>query len=506
MLLLMAALALTGCAALGAARLSSSSADTPVLRGGDVLVGLESVDPRRGVESRVVRYRHALGDDGARVEARTLLSADGVPIHVAATADGRWLATTLHRAGAVSTTLWRLREGRADPAWESPPGCRQPSFDPEARFVVLACPPDRQPAWLLTVSLPDLQMLALVGETPRGAPAVGVEGDLYWIERDRARTRVLRRAGDSLPFVTHEIPDEVEALHPREDGVLVATVRTPHGGLELLELHPSGDVTPLPLPLSLGAGTVSRLVSNPQGDLVAVRCPRGDCAVVDAPQGGGEALPPLTVSGTPRSLALVPHGTTLRPRPEDLATAPERVLSTHLSSDVAVLGVGLGMSLEEGFAVLDGSGLDPWWQATPGPRGTPTAIGIGRAAGSWCIEYQADERGIIEAVDMRDCAAPYVSPALEPLLDTRRLVEGAEQIVRRYLGPGVSMAVGEGVGAPGEARHHPVRRTTLQYDAPERGYVYRSETEVLQSRPGKAWDGRVFLRLQEPGKRQVARP
>jgi hypothetical protein len=62
------------------------------------------------------------------------------------------------------------------------------------------------------------------------------------------------------------------------------------------------------------------------------------------------------------------------------------------------------------------------------------------------------------------------------------------------------------VGGPGEARSHPVRRTTLQYDAPERGYQYRSETEVLDSRSSRLWDGRVWLRLQEPGKRQAVRP
>ena len=107
-------------------------------------------------------------------------------------------------------------------------------------------------------------------------------------------------------------------------------------------------------------------------------------------------------------------------------------------------------------------------------------------------------------MDMRDCAASYVSPALQPLFDRKRLLDGALSIAQRYLGPGVSMEVGDGDGTPGEARSHPVRRTTLQYDAPERGYVYRSETEVLHSR--KLWDGRVWLRLQEPRRRQVARP
>jgi len=109
-------------------------------------------------------------------------------------------------------------------------------------------------------------------------------------------------------------------------------------------------------------------------------------------------------------------------------------------------------------------------------------------------------------VDMRECAVSYVSPALRPLLDRKNLVDGAMTIARQYLGPGVSMEVGDGVGSPGESRSHPVRKTTLQYDAPERGYHYRSETEVLESRSRRLWDGKVWLRLQPPGKRQAVRP
>lgn len=472
-----------------------------------MILGIETLDSRRSGDSRIVRYRRFYDEGGLRIEARTLLSADGIPLSVQTTGDGHWLAATLQRAGAVSTTLWRLREdGRPDPAWESPEGCRQPAFDPEARFLVLACPPEgRQPAWLLRVGLPDLELLALVGERPRGAPSVGVEGHLYWVERSGSTSVVMRRTETGTPYATHELFDVVESLHPREDGVVVATVRTANGGLELIELLPSGAVEPRSLPAELGVGSPTRLLSNAQGDLLAIRCLRGDCAVVEAPV-EGEGLPALTVSGRPVALSSVPIVAALRARPEDLATAPERVLATHLSSDVAVLGVGLGMRLDEAWAVLEGAGLNPWWESAPGSRARPRAIGLGRAAGSWCVEYQADDRGLITAVDMRDCAAPYLSPALRPLLDRSYLVEGALGIAQRYLGPGVSMEVGDGVGGPGEARSHPVRRTTLQYDAPERGYQYRSETEVLESRSRRLWDGRVWLRLAEPGKRQATRP
>jgi hypothetical protein len=496
----------SGCATFPTARRGASVAsDGAALLGGDVVLGIESLDARRA-DSRIVRYRRSLSDGEVRVEARTLLTADGVPRAVQATADGRWLAATLEHDGALATTLWRLRDGRPDPVWESPEGCAQPTFDPAGGFLVLACPPiDRQPAWLLRLSLPDLAQLALVGERPRGAPAVGVEGDLYWVERRGPRSVVLRRSAETTPFVTHELFDVVEALHPREDGVLVATVRNALGGLELLDLHPSGAVRPRSLPAGLGVGSPARLLSTAEGDLIAIRCLRGDCAVVEAPV-EGTALPALTVSGRPVSLAAVPLVGGARRRPEDLATAPSTVLATHLSSDVAVLGVGLGMKLDAAWAVLEDAELQPWWETGQGSRGRPRSIGLGRAGGSWCVEFQADDRGTVVSVDLRDCAAPYLSPALRPLLDRRHLIDGAYGIVQRFLGPGVSMEVGDRVGGPGEARSHPVRRTTLQYDAPERGYQYRSETEVLDSRSSRLWDGRVWLRLQEPGKRQAVRP
>ena len=506
--LLIAILGLAGCASLGPSRLAgATSVGGAVLRGGDLLLGVESLDPRKGTESRIVRYRRTYEDDTLKVEARTLLFADGVPLSVETTADGHWLAATLDRGGAISTTLWRLREdGRPDPAWQSPEGCQEPSFDPGARFMVMACPPrDRQPAWLLRVGLPDLRMLALVGERPRGAPTVGVEGDLYWVERTDGTSIVMRRAGEGAPYPTHRLSEIIESLHPRDDGVVSAAVRNAQSGLELLDLEPSGAVKPHLLPPEMGVASPQRLLSNTRGDLVAIRCVRGDCAVVESLV-EGEARPPMTISGRPVALSLVPSVAAPRSRPEDLATAPQRVLTTHLSSDVSLLGVGLGMSLEVAWAVLEEADLGPWWETAPGSRERPRAIGLGRAAGSWCVEFQADERGVIAAIDMRDCAAHYVSPALRPLLDRRHLVDGALTIVQRYLGPGISMEVGDGGTGPGASRSHPVRRTTLQYDAPERGYQYRSETEVLESSSRRLWDGRVWLRLQEPGKRQAARP
>ncbi|MCO4773271.1 MAG: hypothetical protein KDA24_24770, partial [Deltaproteobacteria bacterium] len=480
--LLAALLWVAGCATTGGSR-GTPLSDDVLLRGGDIVLGIETLDSRRSADSRIVRYRRIYSSDGPRVEARTLLSADGVPLSVQVTGDGRWLAATLERGGELGTTLWRLREdGLPDPAWESPPGCREPSFDPQARFLVVACPPQgRQPAWLMTVGLPDLKRLALVGEWPRGAPVVGVEGDLYWVERRGSSTLVMRRAGDSSPYAVHELVDVVETLHPRNDGVLVAAVRDARGGLETLELQPSGVIEAMPLPPQLGLGSPTRLLSNARGDLLAIRCLRGDCAVVEA-RVDGHSMPAMTVSGRPVALSMVRHTQSVHPRPEDLATAPDTVLATHLSSDVSVLGVGLGMRLDEAWRVLEGAGLHPWWETPAGSRARPRAIGIGRAAGSWCIEFQADERGLVSAVDMRDCAAPYVSSALQPLLDRKHLLEGAYGIAQHYLGPGVSVEVGDSAGGPGESRSHPVRRTTLQYSAPERGYAYHSETEVLESR------------------------
>ncbi len=85
----------SGCATFPTARRGASVAsDGAALLGGDVVLGIESLDARRA-DSRIVRYRRSLSDGEVRVEARTLLTADGVPRAVQATADGRWLAATL---------------------------------------------------------------------------------------------------------------------------------------------------------------------------------------------------------------------------------------------------------------------------------------------------------------------------------------------------------------------------------------------------------------------------
>lgn len=496
--------ALAGCAT-PARQLPTSEGPPAALLAGDIVVGIHSTDPRVAGEGRIVRYRRVEDEAGHRIEGRTLLTADGVPRDVRLAADGAWLAAAVERDGDLRTSLWRVRpDGRPDPAWDSPAGCAAPAFDPESRFLLVACPAvGRQPAWLLRLSLPALQPLALVGERDRIAPVVGVEGDVYWVEEDASGHAVVRRPDSGGSYVTHRLVDPVESIHPRLDGSHTVTLRVPSGGLELADLLPGGSVRLRSLPASLGVGSPEKLTANPEGDLLAIRCARGDCAIVEA-TADGEPHAPLSVSGRPTSIAYVPSLRHRVTRPEDLATAPASVFRHANANEVGVLGVRIGMSLETAFSHLEQAGLHPWWSAPPGPRSRPRSIGIGRGAGSWCVEYLADERGTVAAMDLRDCAAPYLSPEVRPLLDGRNLGPRPLVTVQRFLGPGVSMEVGDGAGSPGETRHQPLRRTTLQFDAPERGYHYVSETESIEAAP---WMGRAWLRLQEPGKRQaILRP
>lgn len=505
--LLVAAL-LAGC--VGPSRALRKEAQVRLaLAPGDVLVGLVGGDRRREDGLRIVRFRRTVDDEGAfRVDVRPLVRTDGSVAQIAATGDGAWIAATIVLWDEQRRVdLFRLRpDGAADRVWQSPPGCDAPTFEPGADWLGLACPAEgRQPAWILRLELPTLKTLALVGERDRTAPAAGTEGDLYWVEAGATRSVVHRRPDRGEPFPTHDLAGRVLALHPQTSGALVAVVDGQRGADDVVELLPSGEVRQHRLPHTISASDLSAPhVVSPFGDWTVARCGRGPCSVLEASVVRGPEAP-LSLGSLPTAVGRVPRQSRSAPRPEDLATAPPTVLATHVASDVAVLGVELGMPLTEAFAVLERSGRHPWWDAATGPRGRPRGVGVGRTAGSWCVEFEADDRGLVAGVDIRDCAASYLSPALRPLLDRQSFMTGALQVARRYLGPGVSLEVGDGDGKPGELREHPVRRTRLQYDAPERGYSFQSETEILDARDEQFWDGWVWLRLEAPGNRRAAR-
>lgn len=503
------ALLLCGCVGPSASRALKRDAQPRwVIAPGDVLVGLVGGDERREDGLRVVRFRRTLDEDGSsHVAVRPLVRTEGAASEIAATGDGAWMAVTVVLwDDQRRVDLFRLRPG-ADPAlaWQSPAGCSGPTFEAGGGWLVLACPEEgRQPGWLLRIDLPDLRELALVGERSRSAPAAGTEGDLYWVEAGATHSVVYRRSARGEPFPTHDVRGRVVALYPQISGALVASVQGAHGPDEIFELLPSGEIRAMRLPDGIQTTDLSSPhVVSPFGDWTAVRCGRGPCSIVEASTLRSPEAP-LSLASIPTAVGRVPHLSRSAPRPEDLATAPATVLASHLASDVAVLGVELGMDLAEAFAVLERSGRHPWWDAVPGARARPRGVGVGRTPGAWCIEFEADERGLVSGVDIRDCAAAYLSPAIRPLLDRESFVDGALDVARRYLGPGVSVEVGDGDGQPGETRSHPVRRTRLQYDAPGRGYRFQSQTETLEARSAQLWDGWVWLRLEAPGRRQTA--
>jgi len=163
------------------------------------------------------------------------------------------------------------------------------------------------------------------------------------------------------------------------------------------------------------------------------------------------------------------------------------------------------MSLEDAFSVLDRTARHPYWIESRGPRNRPRGVGVGWTNEGHCIEYLADERGTVSAIDVRGCASSYLSPALRPLLDRNALAADGGGLARRYLGSDVAVEIGTG-GAAG--RPEPIRRTELTFTSAEKGYHFEARSEVLRSNRSRVLSGWVWLRLQLPGRRQatVRRP
>lgn len=498
----------TGCGGLrqGRAGLLPGFEDAEPLRPGDVVV---AADRGRGTRHALVRLRLSRSHDGTvHVHSQVLATLPGTLSSVAVSPDGRWVAEAVAPQDApprVDLLDMHDRQGE-QPAWRSPDGCQAPAFDPASRWMAIGCTSrDGQPAAILQVDLGTRAALFLVGERDRVLPAAGVDGDLYWVETDGERFRVVRRSGDGFPYSTHELLQPLRSLWPQDDGSLLAEIALPGDRREFVRLARSGVVRDEPLPhrfpRNLSRGVP--LSASAQGTWFGAMCDRGPCSLL---HGGGanEAVTPIGLGGLPTALCQVPWIDHRTSHPEDLATAPASVFGSHAATQVSVLGVDLGTPMETAFSHLDRAGLHPYWIDADGkaPRTRPRGIGLGWTSDGHCVEYLADERGVIVSVDMKACAGGYLSGPLRPLLDRDSIAHGPLEVASRFLGPGVAVIVGDDDTPAGD--RPPIRRTEVVYTAPDRGYHFEAHTEVLATQRSRVLGGWVWLRLQLPGRRQAA--
>jgi hypothetical protein len=478
----------------------SAGASGAALRSGDLVVAVNKGKARHAI----LRVQWGLRPKAALDQ---LFVTEHFVSGLAASSDGRWLALqTDEGEGERRVRLWDLRHGpgEVDPAevWASPLGCLGPEFEAQSREMVVACPPKaRQPASVLKVELPTLEALQLVGESDRRAPTFGVEGDIYWAEQRERHNVVVRRSSSEVPFVTHDLTEAIAGMWPQLNGSLVVELDRRGSARSFARLSASGvgKVEVPPPAWDGGIRTTDVLHVGERGLWWVANCDHGACALRSGL--GSQLGQVIPLGGTPSALAEVswPHPRVAHP--EDLATAPASVLSSHPSTQVSVLGVSLGMALEDAFAVLDQMGRHPYWIENRGARNRPRGIGVGWTAEGHCIEYLADERASVTTIDLSSCAASYVSPALRPLLDRGALATQGVVLARRFLGDSVTSEV---TRTDTPVRHPEVRRTDMNFSAPERGYQYEARSEVLRSRRTRVIGGWVRLRLQLPGRRQAS--
>ncbi len=503
--------ALAGCAATpgpSPSPFDSLSPEEP-LQPGDLVVALAE---RPDAEPAIVRYRgHPDEESGLRVHAKVLV--DGVrATAVAGSSTGRWLSARIvdpRDPAEVRVVVWDLHRAQlplagGDAAWTSPPGCAAPRFHPSDAFVALDCPSLERapghvtPAHLVIVGLPDLEPLALVGERNRFAPAVGADGDLYWIENRGGVSTIVRRGPDDRAFVAHRLRAPATELWPQHDGSIVAAVVGLGGERELRRLEASGASTRIRPPRDVGRSPQGGepLSVSADGEFLFASCTPAPCTILrEGPSGVGAA--PLSVGGAPSALAAVPRFGRAAPNVEDLATAPATVFQSHDASLVSVLGVELGMPLEAAFATLDRGGRFPQW------TGEASGIGVGAVRSGHCVEYLGDDAGLVGRIELAECARGYLSEALQPLLDRDAMAEGALPLIRRFLGPGVSAQVGDPAARPnGDPA---IEGTTVRYEAVERGYSFEARTEILRTSRARIMNGRLRLRLQLPDTTAVGR-
>ncbi|MEE2829714.1 MAG: hypothetical protein VX498_11055 [Myxococcota bacterium] len=508
--LLLGLLLLAGCALHPPQARPSYGAPPPMalsqLRSGDLVVALAR-GKARTVVTRVHQGPGPRASSRVQVHAQQLFTSE-LPVRgIAASTDGRWIALETGEAdGRGLVQLWDLMHapGETEPrtTWSSPEGCSHPDFEPRSQWMLMSCPAvGRQPNSILRVDLPSLEELHLVGETPRLAPAVGMDGNMYWVEDRDRHSVVMRRAGNRLPFVTHDLSESVQRLWPQADGSLVAELARPGRSRSFARLSASGVARVEAPPVEVGSSVLreASVYVGERGVWSTSQCDRGLCSLRWV--SGGEEPLTLNLGAPATAVTEVPWWNPTLDHPEDLATAPASVLASHPATRVAVLGVSLGMALQDAFTILDKTGRHPYWIESRTQRHKPRGVGVGWTSEGHCIEYLSDERGVVTAVDLKACAASYVSPALRPLLDRSALASDGGNVARRFLGPGVAVTVGGG-----SARGHPepIRRTELVYTSAERGYHFEARSEVLPSSSLRVLGGWVWLRLQLPGRRQTA--
>jgi len=487
-------------------------ASTAVLvRSEDIVVALDRSAEGRGHE--VVRLRRAEAADGSdRILVQALPASGHEVSALAVSGDGRWLATVERLASEPGVSTVRLRDLRqpedSAPWWTSEPGCDGPVFDVTSTHMYLSCGAQgRQPASLLELSLPQRETLALVGERPRTLVATGVEGDLYWVEEDGEQSYIVRRHAGQVGYSTHTLYGRVRALWPQVDGSIVAEYGTPGAQPQLARLLASGLVRDEPRPRAVPPllAVQGPMHMTSDGLWLAASCSYRPCSLVQVGPDGAERNS-LHISGSPTAVTAAPRIRAPVGHVEDLATAPSSVLSSHSAAEVTVLGVHLKMALETAFSTLDRAGRHPYWISARGTRGRPGGVGVGWTSVGYCISFLADERGLVAAIELKGCAAEYLSPQLAPLLRREQLSEGALHVASHFLGPGVSVTVGGGEpSGSGPA----IQRTRIHYQAPDRGYEFEAEIELM-SRGRSAllrsrWlGGHVRLRLQTPGRPQAS--
>jgi hypothetical protein len=328
-----------------------------------------------------------------------------------------------------------------------------------------------------------------------------VEGDVYWAERRERHSVAVRRSSGAAPFVTHDLTEAIARMWPQLDGSLVVELDRRGSSRSFARLSASGvarvEAPPSAFTAGIGPGDVVHV--GERGIWWLASCEHGSCALRSAL---GDTLgTPIALGGEATAIAEVSWPHPRGAHPEDLATAPASVLSSHPSTRVAVLGVPLGMGLDDAFTILDTMGRHPYWIEGRGARSRPRGIGVGWTAQGHCIEYLADERASVTTIDLRGCATSYVSPALRPLLDRSALATEGVGLARRFLGDSVTVEV---AGGDENLRHQSIRRTDVRFSAPERGYQFEARSEVLRAERTRVLGGWVRLRLQLPRRRQAA--
>lgn len=473
------------------------------LKPGDVLVATRGPGASHG--SSVVRFRSQ--GEGPALESRVLVQVAQVVRALSVSGDGRFVAVEVDGgAPGPRVLLYATAHAAVERShlWESPPGCDSPALD-VGRTLVLRCPEMGAPASLLRLDLRTWATMRLGGEWARGTPAFGPRGDLQWSEQRGDHNVVLRQSGGQAPIATHRLGDPIRALWPQEDGSSIAELEVPGSRRELVRLLASGAIRAESEPRSdvPAAGPRDPLTLNGAGTRHWVRCDNGLCTVSSVTADGALAF---VLPAESSALAVVPEwGTQVGVR-EDLATAGPDVFAERAATDVDVLGVRIGTPLETAWSVLDRAERNPYWLPSGAPRGRPGGIGLGPAADGHCVEFLANDRGVVEVIVLRGCSLHWLSPALRPLLEEMSPRSRLVEAVSRALGPVVAVRT-EGDAADGRpAPAEGVRRVHLWVEALDRGLRYRASSDVLMARPSQTLDGRITLELRAPSRAHAARP